>query len=114
MLTDLPALWAEATGEERRRLISSMIERVYVDIEFRCIAAITPTPGFRSLLQAAVEQDAQSTCVLVEANEEVDWAEWWTWWRRGRPQPQDLHHYKVVHPPRPEWGAWAVLWREAA
>jgi len=84
LLADLPALWAEATGEERQRLISSMIERVYVDIEFHCIAAITPTPAFRSLLKAAVDQDAQSTCILVEGTKEVDWAEWWTWWRRGR------------------------------
>jgi hypothetical protein len=115
LLADLPALWAEATGEERQRLISSMIDRVYVDIEERCIAAIAPTPGFGRLLDAAIEQDAQSMCILVGATEDVDWAEWWTWWRRGRSQLQHLHHnYRVVHPPRPEWGAFAVLWRDSS
>ncbi len=41
--------------------------------------------AFRSLLKNALDNIAQPTCVLIEATEEVDWAQWWTWWRRGRP-----------------------------
>ncbi len=84
LLSDLRAPWDEATSEERQRLMVPLIERIYVDVEPRCIAAITPTPPFRCLLRSAIDQDAQSICILVEATEEVDWAEWWTWWRRGR------------------------------
>ena len=84
LLSDLPRLWDAATLEERQRLIAPLIDRVYVDIDLRCIAAIDPTPAFRSLLEGAVQTIAQPTFVLIEATKDVDWAQWWTWWRRGR------------------------------
>jgi len=84
LLSDLPALWNEATSEERQRLIAPLVERAYLDVELRCIAAIVPTPAFRTLLQNALDEITQPTCVLVEATADVDWAPWWTWWRRGR------------------------------
>jgi hypothetical protein len=84
LLSDLPALWPEATSGERQQLIAPLIERSYIDVEYRCIAAIAPTPAFRSLLKNALNHLAQPTCVLVEATDEIDWAQWWTWWRRGR------------------------------
>ena len=84
LLSDLPSLWKEATAQERQRLIAPLIDRAYIDVELRSIAAIAPTPAFRSLLQGALEHVAQPTCFLVDATKEIDWAQWWRWWRRGR------------------------------
>jgi len=83
LLADLPALWTEATNEERHRLIAPLIERVYIDVESRRIAAITPAPVFRSLLEGALEETGRSACVLLPA-EVANQPDWWTWWRRGR------------------------------
>ena len=48
-----------------------------------CVAGLAPTLAFRSLLQSALGNSTQSTCVLVEATKEIDWA-LDSWWRRGR------------------------------
>ena len=83
LLADLLALWTEATNEERHRVIAPLIERVYIDVESRRIAAITPAPVFRSLLEGALEETGRSACVLLPA-EVANQPDWWTWWRRGR------------------------------
>ena len=44
LLGDLPAMWEQATSDERRRLIESLIEFAYVDAESRRTAAIQPVP----------------------------------------------------------------------
>ncbi len=61
LLLDLEALWKEATPEERRKLISPLIERVYVDMELKLVGAITPTPAFRALLRCAVQRAAPTS-----------------------------------------------------
>jgi hypothetical protein len=83
LLNDLPALWGEATQEERSRLIAPLIERVYIDIETKRIGAITPADGFGTLLQDVLEESDWSACVLLPA-EAANQPDWWTWWRRGR------------------------------
>lgn len=83
LFSNLGALWDEATAEEQRRLISPLVERVYIDIESRRIGAITPAPAFRSLLEGALEQSGRSACVLLPADV-ANQPELWTWWRRGR------------------------------
>ena len=83
LFSNLGALWDEATAEEQRRLISPLVERVYIDIESRRIGAITPSPAFRSLLEGALEQSGRSACGLLPADV-ANQPESWTWWRRGR------------------------------
>jgi len=83
LLKNLSALWNEATPEERSRLIAPLIERVYIDVETRRIAAITPAEGFGSLLQGVLDQPDWSACFLLPA-EAANQPDWWTWWRRGR------------------------------
>lgn len=83
LFQDLSALWCEATLEERSRLIAPLVERVYVDIETRRVAAITPAEGFDSLLNGVLQQPDWSSCVLLPA-EAANQPDWWTWWRRGR------------------------------
>ena len=50
LFEDIPQFWTEATPEERRKLISPLIERVYVDMGTSIIGAIVPVAGFRRLL----------------------------------------------------------------
>ena len=51
LFEDIPQFWTEATPEERRKLISPLIERLYVDMETGRIGAIVPEAGFRRLLE---------------------------------------------------------------
>ena len=101
LFSDLGALWDEATAEEQRRLVSTLVERVYIDIESRRIGAITPAPAFRSLLEEALEQSGRSACVLLRA-ELANQPELWTWWRRGR-----IRVRLPVQLP-PIWGAYTL------
>jgi len=66
---DMPALWERATVNERRALLTPLIERVYVDVESQRIGAITPTPGFQRLLDCAIRRNAESRVVLLDREE---------------------------------------------
>ena len=50
----------EATSDERSRLIAPLIERVYIDVETRWVAAITPAEGF-----GLTAQESNETAGLV-------------------------------------------------
>ena len=43
LFSNLPMLWNEATTEERRTLLKSLVELVYVDIKTKQVSAIKPT-----------------------------------------------------------------------
>ena len=85
LLTNLDLLWKEATAEERSKFLTPLVERVYVDLELKRIGAICPTPGFRALLQNAVER-SESDCVLISDTELSELGDW-SWWRRGGVEP---------------------------
>lgn len=78
----IPELWREATPEERRKLVSPLIERVYVDMETKQIGAITPVPAFRRLLEKAIARTEHSE-VLLLSQEDMEKEDVWSWWRRG-------------------------------
>ena len=95
LLEDLPALWKKADLGERRRILLTMLDAVYVDtVEERRIVAIRPRPAFRPLFEIATTR-AGSGIVLVSekhlenANQppphghEAE-AVPCLWWRRGR------------------------------
>ena len=83
LFEDIPQLWEEATPEERRKLISPIVERVYVDMESSMIGAIVPTTGFRRLLKGAM-MAAENPAVMLLSEDESDRLKVWSWWRRGR------------------------------
>ena len=88
LLEDLPALWGAATLGERRRLLLTMLEAVYVDtVEEKTVVAIRPRPAFRPLFEIATTR-AGSGVVLIneppQTNNEPGAAESCSWWRRGR------------------------------
>jgi len=54
LMQDLPALWEEATVSERRKLLLTMLDAVYVDtVDTKAIVAIRPKPAFHALFEIA-------------------------------------------------------------
>ena len=71
----LPGLWEEATLSERRKLLLTMLEAVYVDtVDQKSIVSIQPKPAFQPLFEIAEtrkgsdivlnKQDAPGSLVL--------------------------------------------------
>ena len=81
LFNDLPALWTEATNAERQRLLGPLVDKVYVDVELHQVAAITPAPAFRLLLEGALTRTKHAACLVLSPEQA---AKWWRWWRRGR------------------------------
>ena len=77
-------LWDEATLSERERLVAPLIDRVFIDIGSKQIAAIAPAPGFKQLIDNAVQQAPDARCVIVGPNEVSQTDDGSVWWRRGR------------------------------
>ena len=69
LLENLAELWGEATADERRRLLKTLVEAVYVDIKSRRIVAIAPVPAFVTLLESAIERTAGCPAVLIGPDE---------------------------------------------
>ena len=108
LLEDLPALSDRADLTERRRILLTMLDAVYVDtVEERRIVAIRPRPAFRPLLEIATMR-AGSGIVLIHdrvgesetANQpppggpEADVS--CSWWRRGRVGRYREHGLPIV------------------
>ena len=95
LLEDLPVLWKKADLGERRQILMTMLDAVYVDtVEEERIVAIRPKPAFRPLFEIATTR-AGSGIVLVSekhlenknqppADGQEAEAVPCSWWRRGR------------------------------
>jgi DNA-binding transcriptional regulator YiaG len=83
LFENIPQLWEQATPEEKRKLLSPLIERVYVDMDYSRIGAIVPVPAFRRLLKGAMTR-AESSAALLLSEDDAERLEVWSWWRRGR------------------------------
>jgi site-specific DNA recombinase len=89
LIYHLPALWQAANFSERRRLIISMLDAVYVDAkQIKSIVAIRPKPPFIPIFQVAVSKkdspihiineplkskSLSSSVLLVETGEIPSW-----------------------------------------
>ena len=89
LLEQLPALWEEADLSERRKLLTAMLEAVYIDtVEERAIVALKPKPAFRALFQIATTREGSGVILYKEnppdqfPSPEDDLP--CSWWRRGR------------------------------
>ena len=107
LLEDLPRLWEKADLGERRRILITMLDAVYVNtVEERRIVAIRPRPAFRPLFEIATTR-AGSGIVLVSENHlenanqppphghEAD-EDPCLWWRRGRAELYREHGLLVL------------------
>ena len=107
LLEDLPALWETADLGERRRILMTMLDAVYVDtVEEQRVVAIRARPAFRPLFEIATTR-ARSGIVLVSEKhlendnqpppdgQEAD-AVPCSWWRRGRVERYREHEMSVL------------------
>ncbi|HZA21312.1 MAG TPA: recombinase family protein, partial [Dehalococcoidia bacterium] len=97
LFEDIPQIWEEATPEERRKLLSPLVERVYVDMEFSMIGAIRPVLAFRQLLEGAMSR-AESSAAMLLSEDDAERLQVWSWWRRGR---VELHPDTYLRRPIP-------------
>jgi hypothetical protein len=77
LFENIPQLWKEATAEERRKLLSPLVERVYVDMGCSMIGAIVPVPSFRRLLEGAMTR-AESSAAMLLSEEDAQRLEVWS------------------------------------
>jgi site-specific DNA recombinase len=57
LIINLPQLWASANGEEKRRLVLSVLDAVYADaMKRKTIVAIKPKPPFIPIFRGAVSK----------------------------------------------------------
>ena len=103
LLEDLPRLWEHANLTERRKLLLTMLDGVYVDtIEEKSIIAIRSKPAFRALFEIATTRIG-SGVVLVHEKEMPPGQEYpeastnpCFWWRRGRVELHLKHGFVVT------------------
>ena len=97
LISRLPNLWSGANFEERRKLLLTMLDAVYVDAkEERRIVAIKPKAPFKPVFQVSMMKEGSGIVLVHEAAEETDKANQpppdgheadsnlCSWWRRGR------------------------------
>ncbi len=88
MLVDLPKLWVGAKLSERRKLLLTMLDAVYVDtVEEKSIGAFRPKPEFMPLFQVATTKDWSDVVLINQkppANDDREAANPCFWWRRER------------------------------
>jgi hypothetical protein len=67
MIMDLPRLWSKANQEERRRLLLTMLDAVYVDAKkSKSVVAIKPKPPFKPVFQVAASRNGSDIRILNE------------------------------------------------
>ena len=107
LLNDLPHLWNEADIVERRKILTTMLDAVYVDtVEERRIVAIRPRPAFRPLFEIATTRETSGISLVNEKDlhkanqpppngQEADSSKC-SWWRRGRVELHLEHGMPVL------------------
>ena len=84
IIADLPRLWDGANEEEKRKLLLTMLDAVYVDSrEEKAIVAIKPKPPFRPIFEIATTKK-DSNVILIKEPPSQSEALSCSWWRRGR------------------------------
>ena len=107
LLENLPRLWKKADLGERRRILMTMLDAVYVDtVEEKRIVAVRPRAAFRPLLEIAATREG-SGIVLVNEKDPDDTSQPppggqgaeggpCLWWRRGGVERYLKHELPVL------------------
>ena len=108
LIEKLPELWAWASVEDRRRLLVTMLDAVYVDAkEEDRIVAIKPRPPFKPIFQMATMKEGSVIVLVHERTDDDDTdeppahghgleADSCSWWRRGRVELYCEHGNSVL------------------
>ena len=88
LLEDLPRLWKGATLSERRALLTTMLDAVYIDlIDAQAIVAIKPKPAFRPLFDIVNTREGSGVTFIENAETDADSTSPCFRWRRGGVEP---------------------------
>ena len=58
LLQDFNALWRAATAGQRNRLLLTILEAIYLDVEIRQIFGLRPRQAFLTLFEAVEDNDS--------------------------------------------------------
>ncbi len=87
LLEDLPTLWEGANITERRRILMTMLDAVYVDtVEEKAVVAFRPKPAFIPLFLVATTREDSGVVLITEPPPDLEGPEAsdsCSWWRRG-------------------------------
>ncbi|MCH8090630.1 MAG: hypothetical protein IH955_11570 [Chloroflexi bacterium] len=94
MLENLPTLWEEANLGERRQILLTMLDAVYVDAKKeKAIIAIRPKPAFKALFEIATTRKGSGIVLITTKPPDFFSPEAsisCSWWSRGRVElPQE-------------------------
>ena len=107
LIEKLPELWGEATLQERRKLLLTMLDGVYIDAkDEKKVVAIKPKPAFRPVFQVATTKAGSDVVLIHEENpdkpsqpppggHEANGNSCF-WWRRGRVELPQEHGIEVA------------------
>ena len=109
LLESLPNLWEKANLGEKRKILMTMLDAIYVDSkEEKRIVAIKPKPAFKAIFQIADTLDDSGITLFKnadngKASEETSYAtdtDPCSWWRRGRVElpVQKTTHENILWP----------------
>ena len=96
LISQLPKLWSGANLDERRKLLLTMLDAVYVDSKENMIVAIKPKAPFKPVFEVATTREGSEVVLIHDGEVEpriTDQppphghgleAESCSWWRRGR------------------------------
>ena len=88
LLEDLPGLWEQADMGERRQILLTMLDAVYVDArKEKAIIAIRPKPAFKALFEIATTRKGSGIVLITTTPPDFFSPEAsisCSWWRRGR------------------------------
>ena len=94
LLQNLPDLWEGATPIERQRLLRTLVQAVYIDIESKCVVGIEPLPAFRTLLESGIAKATGLSVALVSPDEigDLENVELVETGENRTPRPASLRH----------------------
>jgi site-specific DNA recombinase len=65
LIMDLLRLWSKANDEERRKLLLTILDAVYVDAKkTKSIVAIKPKPPFKPVFQVVASKKGSDICIV--------------------------------------------------
>ena len=101
LIRDLPALWECADLAQRRKLLLTMRDAVYVDTKVdRAVVAIRPNPPFKPVFRVATTREGSGVVLVNDAKEppspEALSDLSCSWWRRGRVELHPEHEPPVL------------------
>jgi hypothetical protein len=89
-------LWDKANLEERRKLLTAMLDAVYVDMkEAKAIVAIQPKAPFRPIFDVATTKEGSGVVLLKQSPELDPKADLCSWWRRGSEPVSEIQNGRL-------------------